>query len=99
MYPNSLTEKAHPNMVETKKNMTIDDLAVMTQNGFVSVEGKIMKLDERVTKLDEKVDRGFFEVNQRLDKIEKDILQDYGNRIEVLEASVRNLQSEFKKSG
>lgn len=70
--------------------MTIDDLAVMTQSGFLGVEGKI-------TKLDEKVDRGFFEVNQRLDRIEKEILQDYGNRIEILESNVRDLQSDLKK--
>jgi len=82
-----------------KKNMTIDDLAVMTQKGFLGLDGKIMKLDEKVDRGFAEVNQRFFEVNQRLDKIEKDILQDYGNRIEVLEASVRNLQSEFRKSG
>ena len=52
-----------------KKNMTIDDLAVMTQKGFLGLDGKIMKLDEKVDRGFAEVNQRFFEVNQRLDKI------------------------------
>lgn len=41
---------------KTKKEITIDDLAVMVQNGFLSVEEKIGNLDGKVGRLESKVD-------------------------------------------
>mgnify|MGYP001573726690 CR=1 FL=1 len=59
-----------------KKMITIDDLAVMVKRGFDEVTDKMAKKIE--------VDRQFFEVNERFDRIEKLILVDHKRRIERL---------------
>lgn len=63
-----------------KKNITIDDLAVMVQKGFEETSKK------------EEVNKRFDVVEKRLDKIEKLILNDHRERIENLERAVKNLK-------
>jgi predicted transposase YbfD/YdcC len=48
-----------------KKNITIDDLAMMVQKGFEETAKK------------KEMDKGFDEVHERFDKIEKLILADH----------------------
>ncbi|MEK7664092.1 MAG: hypothetical protein AAB340_01430 [Patescibacteria group bacterium] len=63
-----------------KKNVTINDLAVMVQKGFNETATK-SELKSLETKMD-----------KRFDKIEKIILADYGDRIEKLEVEVKELK-------
>jgi hypothetical protein len=67
-----------------KKNVTIDDLAVMVQKGFDEVSNKMATKSE--------MNRRFDLVDQRLDKIEKLILADHKKRIERLEVEVKELK-------
>ena len=57
----------------------IEDLAVMTQNGFNELNGEMNKQ--------------FEEVNIRLDRIENLILTDHRNRIERLEDRMRIVET------
>ncbi|MCX6720524.1 MAG: hypothetical protein NTW11_01855 [Candidatus Staskawiczbacteria bacterium] len=66
-----------------KKNITIDDLAVMVQKGFA----------ETAKKAD--MDLRFDEVDKRFDKIENLILADHKKRIERLESEVKDLREMF----
>ncbi|HEY4511418.1 MAG TPA: hypothetical protein VJH55_01110 [Candidatus Paceibacterota bacterium] len=57
----------------------IEDLAVMTQNGFNELNGEMNKQ--------------FEEVNIRLDRIENLILTDHRNRLERLEDRMRIVET------
>ena len=70
-----------------KKNITIDELAVMVQKGFNEVTR------DMATKTELKSFRT--EVNNRFDKIEKLILADHKRRIEKLESEVKDLREMF----
>ena len=63
-----------------KKNITIEDLAIMVQRGF----------DETAKQTE--INRHFNIVEERLDRIERIILIDYKNRIEKLEMYVEELR-------
>lgn len=63
-----------------KKNITIDDLAIMVQKGF----------EETAKKVD--VDNLSKSVDKRFERIEKLILSDYKMRIEKLEGEMRELR-------
>lgn len=65
-----------------KKNITIDDLAVMVGKGFQAV-------DKRFDRVDKRFDR----VEKRLDRIDKLILADHKERIEKLEMEVKELKA------
>ncbi|MFA5431744.1 MAG: hypothetical protein WC319_02550 [Candidatus Paceibacterota bacterium] len=72
------------------KNITIDDLAIMVQKGFLETAKK-----EDVDKRFDAVDRRFEAADKRFDKIEKKldrVTESYGERIEKLEGDVK----EFK---
>lgn len=64
-----------------KKNVTINDLAVMVGKGFDGVDKRFDGVDKR-----------FDAIDFRLDKIEKLILADHKRRIERLEAEVKELK-------
>ncbi|MCX6718542.1 MAG: hypothetical protein NTY81_03010 [Candidatus Staskawiczbacteria bacterium] len=66
-----------------KKNITINDLAIMVQKGF-----------EETSKKDE-VNKRFDMVENRLYKIEKLIITDHKKRIEKLEMEVKELRELF----
>lgn len=63
-----------------KKNITIDDLAVIVQKGFNGVDKRFDSVDKR-----------FDLVDKRFDKIENLIIADHKKRIEKLEAGIREL--------
>ena len=76
-----------------KKNVTIDDLAVMVQGGFIETNKRIDKLSDSVDKRFDGVDKRFDKVEKRLDRIEKLILSDHKDRIEKLEMEVQELKN------
>ncbi len=67
-----------------KKNITIDDLAIMVQRGFNGIANEMATKGE--------MNKRFNSVDERLDKIEKLILADHKKRIEKLEDSVKELK-------
>lgn len=66
-----------------KKNITIDDLAVMVQKGFAETATKV-----ELKSLENKID-------ERFDKMEKVVLASHQKRIEKLEAEVKELREMF----
>ena len=58
---------------ETKKAMTIDDLALMVAKGFNETNERMDKRFEQVDKRFEQVDRHFEEVNKQLRNIKADL--------------------------
>jgi hypothetical protein len=67
-----------------KKNVTIDDLAVMVSKGFSGVD-----------KCFESMDKRFDLVDKRFDKIENLILENHKRRIEKLESEIKDLKELF----
>lgn len=63
-----------------KKNITIESLARMIKKGF----------DETAKK--EEVNRQFYQINERFDRIEKLILANHKRRIERLEEEMKELR-------
>jgi hypothetical protein len=63
------------------KKMTIEDLAVITANGFKGVDKRLDGVDARLDGID-----------VRLDRIENLLLRDHLNRIERLEDAVLQLK-------
>jgi archaellum component FlaC len=64
----------------TKKETTLDDLAMMVAKGFASQDKRIDKLEEKMDKRFEQVDKRFEQVDQRFahvdarfDRVEKDL--------------------------
>ena len=77
-----------------KKEITIDELAMMVQRGFMETQkelGKTAKKTEMDKRFDE-VDKRFDKVDKRFDRIEKLILPNYKERIEKLEMDVKELK-------
>jgi len=71
-----------------KKNITIDDLAIMVQKGFEETAKKV-DLDN----LSKSVDKRFDIVDKRFDRIEKLIIANHRERIEKLEEEMKELKS------
>ncbi len=67
------------------KKMTIEDLAIITANGFSGVDKKFEAMEERIDGLETGI-------NKRLDRIENLLLRDHLNRIERLEDTVLRLK-------
>ncbi len=67
------------------KKMTIEDLAIITANGFEGVDKRFEVMKERIDGLETGI-------NKRLDRIENLLLRDHLNRIERLEDTVLRLK-------
>ncbi len=72
----------------SKKEITIDDLAVMVQKGFIEVK-------KDMTTGFKDVDKRFDEVNHRLIKIERKIDSNHEQRIERLEDDTKWLKGQL----
>ena len=70
-----------------KKEVTIDDLAMMVQRGFMETQKELGKTAKK-----SEMDQRFNDVNKRFDKIEKLILSEHKERIEKLEMQVKELR-------
>ncbi len=81
---------------ETKKEMTIEDLAMITQQGFSGLESRMMgRLDDfrkEVNTRFEEVNTRFEEVNDRFDRVEHILYRGHDNRIEKLEDKIAQIQ-------
>jgi len=83
-----------------KKNITIDDLAVMVQKGFDEITGDMATKSE-MNKRFEQIDKRFdvmvtkAEMNRRFDGLEDRVLASHQKRIEKLEAEVKELRELF----
>ena len=84
-----------------KKNVTIDDLAVMVQKGFDGVDEKFERVDKRFEQVDKRFDGidkrldGMVtkaEMNRRFDGLEDRVLAGHQKRIEKLEAEIKDLR-------
>ena len=71
-----------------KKNITIDDLAVMVQKGFSSNDKRFDQVDKRFESMQNYMDK-------RFDKIENLILANHQKRIEKIEAEIKELRELF----
>jgi len=69
-----------------KKKTTIEDLAIITQKGFASV-------DEKIENLDDKVDNLTIEMNTRFDRIENILIRAHENRLDKIEDDIRILKT------
>ena len=61
-----------------KDDMTLDKLAQMVQQGFESLESRLV----------ERMDTGFTEVNRRFDKVVQPALDNHAQRIKKIEEEV-----------
>lgn len=76
--------------------VTIEDLAVMTQKGFSSLE---VRMEERFDQIDRKfdiIDTRLDRVEFRLDRIENILARDLQNRIERLEDDMQRVKTATK---
>lgn len=80
-----------------KKNVTIDDLAVMVQKGFDGVDKKFDQVDKRFEQVDKRFDSMVTkaEMNRRFDGLEDRVLASHQKRIEKLETEVKELREMF----
>jgi len=84
-----------------KKNITIDDLAGMVQNGFTELKEDMDKrfgqMDKRFGQMDKRFDSVVTkaEMNRRFDGLEDRVLASHQKRIEKLEAEVKELREIF----
>lgn len=77
-----------------KKQITIDDLAVMVKRGFDATASK-EDLHKLEIKLDAKIGGLKTEMNENFGRIEKLILADHKRRIERLETEMKDLKDLF----
>ena len=79
-----------------RKNITIDELAVMVQKGFADTATKndIKILTERLDGMESKMVTKA-EMNRRFDELEDRVLASHQKRIEKLEAEVKELRAMF----
>ncbi|MFZ3054621.1 MAG: hypothetical protein WA091_01380 [Minisyncoccales bacterium] len=83
-----------------KKEITIEDLAMMVQRGFtetkLDIETLSKSVDERFDLVDERfnlVNERFDKIDKKLDKIEKVVVLDHDHRIEKLEDDMKEVKS------
>ncbi|MBF0312387.1 MAG: hypothetical protein HQK52_03165 [Oligoflexia bacterium] len=72
-----------------KKPVTIEDLAVMTQNGFNDVSNRFNDVNNNIAEFKS-------EVNGRFERIENLLLRAHDNRIEKIEDDIRVLKTTLK---
>jgi hypothetical protein len=77
---------------ETKKVMTIEDLAIITQQGFVGLESRMDKRFEQVEERFEDMDKQFKEMHERFRILENILYRGHDNRIEKLEDKIAQIQ-------
>ena len=84
-----------------KKNITINELAVMVQKGFNGVDTRFDKMSKEMNSRFEQVDKRLdgmvtkAEMNRRFDGLEDRVLASHQKRIEKLEAEVKELRQMF----
>lgn len=75
-----------------KKKVTIEDLAVMTQKGFLAVDKRFDGVDKKFGEIDKRFD----EVDKRLDRIENLLIRDHENRLNRIDDDMRVIKTRLK---
>ncbi|GEM_PF-1080618 len=84
-----------------KKETTIEDLAIMTQNGFSEVYKRFNEVDERFNEVDERfnqVDERFNKVEERLDRIENILIARHDREIELLRDRILQIETKLVRA-
>jgi archaellum component FlaC len=76
-----------------KKEMTIDDLAMMTQRGFDGMHTEMGGLKEDMKKMDTRLER----IEQRVERIEQRVNQAHDARLDKLDDQMRRVITIFEK--
>jgi len=76
----------------SKKKMTIEDLALITQKGFNDVDVQFGEVGQRFDAVEVRLDS----VDIKLERIENLLLRAHDNRLEKLEDDVRNVKTILK---
>lgn len=83
--------------VAKKKEITLDDLALMTQGGFNAMETRMDKRFDAVDKRFDAVDKRFNGIDERLDKIEFLLIGRHDKRLDKLEDDMRVIKTLLEK--
>ncbi len=83
--------------VAKKKEVTLDDLALMTQGGFNALEIRMDKRFDAVDKKFDAVDKRFDGIDERLDKIEYLLIGRHDKRLDKLEYDMRVIKTLLEK--
>ena len=86
----------------SKKETTIDDLAIMVKHGFDSVDKRFDGVDKRFDGVDKRFDeidkefvgvrKKFENIETRLNRIEKSLIANHERRIEKLEDEIVDIR-------
>ncbi len=79
----------------SKKETTIDDLAIMVKHGFDGVEKKFDGVDKEFKNIDKQfteVYKRFDNIETRLNRIEKGLIANHERRIEKLEDEIVDIK-------
>lgn len=76
----------------SKKEITINDLAIMVKHGFDGVDKRFDGVDKRIDTLEGRINVRFDNVEARLDRIEKGSIVRHEQRIEKLEDDVVDIK-------
>jgi TolA-binding protein len=71
------------------KNMTIEDLAVMTQKGFADMERRFEEMDQKFSKRFGAMHKRFDDMDARFDRLEFIVVAGQERLIEALEDKMR----------
>ncbi|MFA5830682.1 MAG: hypothetical protein WC878_02520 [Candidatus Paceibacterota bacterium] len=80
-------------MKNTRKEMTMEDLAIMVQNGFTETNGRI---DNVKNELKEEINTLREEENDHFATVKNILYRAHDNRIEKIEDDVRMLKTAMK---
>jgi len=92
-------------MTNNKKQMTLDDLAVLVADGFNDVGGRLDKLDGRMDKMDssmDKLDSRMDKLDSRMDKLDSRMdkldsrMDKLDSRMDNLDGRMDNLDNDMK---
>jgi len=72
-----------------RKEITIDDLALMVAKGFDDISGKITHMDTKIDTMDQRIDT----LDQRIDTMDQRI----DERLGRIEATLENLKANLNK--
>lgn len=92
-YSNINMQKKKIKKLGKKKEITIDELAMMVQRGFEDVTTKFDTVGKRFDAVDKRLDG----IDIRLNRIENLLLRAHENRIEILEDKMRQVQTTLGK--
>jgi hypothetical protein len=79
-----------------KRKITLDDLAIMTQNSFTELGVEMNTRFDQVDRRFEVIDERFEEIDRRFDRVENLLLRSHDNRLDALEDTVRTIKTKLK---